>query len=234
MSVTRSPREGTSAHLAALRASDGGELPAPQDGLPDPVVQRSTGPPAPPPPPATAAAESAPAAAPSGGADLAQPGGASVGDGIRIAAGLSVSAGVVHAIATVDHFSHYWLYGVFFMVVTYGQVLWGIALWRNRAGARAMRIGAYANLAIVAVWVLSRTVGVPAGPYTWDAEPIGLADGAATINQLLLAAYVAVILRPELRVVRGLRVLLGAHRVRIGMMICSASVFAGMLGGHQH
>jgi len=140
----------------------------------------------------------------------------------------------VHAIATVDHFSHYWLYGVFFMVVTYGQVLWGIALWRNRASARALRIGAYANLAIVAGWVLSRTVGVPIGPYTWNAEPIGLADGAATINQLLIVAYVGVILRPELRVVRGLRVLLGHNRVRLGVMMCSASVFAGMLGGHQH
>ncbi|MEO6714193.1 MAG: hypothetical protein ABIM89_12295 [Mycobacteriales bacterium] len=197
-------------------------------------VQPSTAPPAPPPHPATAAAAGTPAPAASGGADLAQPSCSALGDAVRIAAGLSLTAGVVHAIATVDHFSHYWLYGVFFMVVTYGQVLWGIALWRNRASARALRIGAYANVAIVAVWVLSRTVGVPIGPYTWDAEPIGLADAAATIDQLLLAAYVTVVLRPELRVVRGLRVLVGTHRVQIGMMICSASVFAGMLGGHQH
>ncbi len=140
----------------------------------------------------------------------------------------------MHAIATVDHFSHYWLYGVFFLAISYGQVIWGAALWRNRLSARGLRLGAYANLAIVVVWVLSRTVGVPLGPYTWDAEPIGLADGAATIDQLVLVAYIAVILRPHLRTRRGLRVLLGPHRVRLGIMLCSASVFAGLLGGHQH
>jgi hypothetical protein len=155
-------------------------------------------------------------------------------EGIRIVAGLAFAAGIVHAFATVDHFSHYWLYGVFFMLVTYGQVLWGVALWRNRASARGLAIGAYANLAVVAVWLLSRTVGIPVGPYAGDPEPIGLADAAATIDQLLIAAYVAVILRPQLRPIRGLRVLLGPHRVRLGMMICSASAFAGMLGGHQH
>lgn len=163
-----------------------------------------------------------------------QPTSPALGEGIRAAAGVSIAAGIVHAVATIDHFTHYWLYGVFFLVVTYGQVTWGAALWRGRLSARALRLGAHANLAIIAVWVLSRTVGVPFGPYTWDAEPIGLADGAATMDQLVLVAYVALILRPQLRVVRGLRVLLGVHRVRIGMMLCSASVFAGMLGGHQH
>ena len=155
-------------------------------------------------------------------------------EAIRIAAGLSLTTGVIHAIATVDHFSHYWLYGAFFMLATYAQVWWGIALWRSRASARTLRVGAYGNLAIVGVWLLSRTVGIPFGPYAFDAEPITLADGAATLNELLIVAYVAVILRPQLRVVRGLRVLLGRHRVRLGMMMCSASVFAGMLGGHGH
>ena len=60
-------------------------------------------------------------------------------------------------------------------------------------------------------------------------------DVAATVDQLVLVAYVAVILRPDLRTVRGLRALLGVHRIRIGMMLCSASVFAALLGGgHAH
>ena len=182
----------------------------------------------------TTAADDA-AAAPSAGAPGTAP--ASIDalrECIRIAAGLSLAVGVIHAIGTVDHFSHYWLYGVFFMLVTYGQVLWGIALWRDRASARTLAIGAYANLAIVAVWIVSRTIGIPFGPYAFDAEPIGIADAAATVDELLIAAYVAVILLPRLRAVRGLRVLHGPFRVHIGMMMCSASVFAGMLGGHGH
>jgi hypothetical protein len=173
--------------------------------------------------------------APSRGPAGTEPGGIdALGECIKITAGLSLAAGVVHGIATVDHFSHYWLYGVFFMVATYGQVLWGVALWRNRASARTLTIGAYANLVIVAVWLLSRTLGIPFGPYAFDAEPVGAADAVATIDELLIAAYVAVILHPRLRGVRGLRVLHGPFRVHIGMMMCSVSVFAWMLGGHQH
>lgn len=157
-----------------------------------------------------------------------------LGECIKITAGLSLAAGVIHAIATVDHFSHYWVYGVLFMVVTYGQVLGGIALWRNRASARALTIGAYANLAVVAAWFLSRTLGIPFGRYAFDAEPVGVADTVATIDELLIVAYVAVILHPRLRPLRGLRVLHGPFRVHIGMMMCSVSVFAWMLGGHQH
>ena len=178
------------------------------------------------PPDATAPSSDAPAAGPAGVDAL--------GECIRIAAGLSLAAGVIHGIATVDHFSHYWVYGVFFMLATYGQVLWGVALWRNRATARTLTIGAYANLAIVATWLLSRTLGIPFGPYAFDAEPIGFADAAATIDELLIAAYVAVILHPRLRRVRGLRVLHGPFRVHIAMMMCTVSVFAWMLGGHQH
>ena len=59
-------------------------------------------------------------------------------------------------------------------------------------------------------------------------------DVAATLDQLILVAYVALIVRPALRAVRGLRTLLGAHRIRIGMMLCSASFFAALLGGHAH
>jgi hypothetical protein len=173
-------------------------------------------------------------AAPAAASGAEQAGIDALGECIRIAAGLSLAAGVVHGIATVDHFSHYWLYGVFFMLVTYGQVIWGGALWRNGASGRTLTIGAYANLAIVAVWLGSRVVGIPFGPYAFDAEPIGMADAAATLDELLIAAYVAVILLPRLRGVRGLRVLHGQHRIRIGMMMCSASVFAGMLGGHGH
>jgi hypothetical protein len=45
---------------------------------------------------------------------------------------------------------------------------------------------------------------------------------------------VALILRPDLRTVRGLRTLLGVHRIRLAMMLCSVGVFAAMIGGHSH
>ena len=155
-------------------------------------------------------------------------------DGIKIVAWLSLSAGAIHAIAMLDHFTHWWLYGVFFLVLTYGQVLWGIGLLRKRPTDRSLRLGAYANLAICAVWLYSRTIGVPIGPDAGRPEAVGTMDVAATLDQLALAAYVAVVLRPDLRIRRGLKGLLGVHRMRLGMMICSATFFAGLLGGHHH
>ncbi len=157
-----------------------------------------------------------------------------IADAVRIVAWLSIAAGTIHAIATLDHFSHWWLYGIFFLTLTYGQVLWGVALLRNPVSDRALRIGALANIAIVVAWLYTRTIGVPIGPEAGAPEPIGTMDGAAVLVQLVAVAYVAAIVRPPLRTVRGLRVLVGAHRIRIGMMLASASVFAALLGGHQH
>jgi hypothetical protein len=107
---------------------------------------------------------------------------AAVADAMRIVAVLSLAAGAIHAIAMVDHFAHYWLYGVFFLAVTYGQVLWGVALLRGRVGDRGLALGAYANLAIVGVWLFSRTLGVPIGPQDTP-EPVGVMDVAATLDQ---------------------------------------------------
>jgi len=159
---------------------------------------------------------------------------AAIADAVRIVAWLSLSAGAIHALATIDHFSHWWLYGAFFLVLTYGQVLWGIALLRKPVTERNLIRGASANLAICAVWLFSRTVGVPIGPEAGSPEPVGVMDVAATLDQLVLVAYVVAIVRPGLRDMRGLRTLIGVHRLRLGMMLCSVTVFASLIGGHGH
>jgi hypothetical protein len=156
-------------------------------------------------------------------------------DAVKIVAWLSITAGAIHAIAMIDHFSHWWLYGAFFLVLTYGQVLWGAGLLRTPPADRNLVLGAAANLAIVAVWLFSRTIGIPIGPDGGRPEAVGVMDVAATLDQLVLAAYVALVVRPDLRSVRAIKGLIGVHRVRIGMMLCSASFFVALLGGgHKH
>jgi hypothetical protein len=160
---------------------------------------------------------------------------AALADAVKIVAWLSLAAGAIHAIAMVDHFSHWWLYGAFFLALTYGQVLWGVALLRKPVSDRNLMLGALANLAIVAVWLFSRTIGVPLGPDSGRPERVGVMDVAATVDQIVLAAYIAVVVRPDLRAARALKGLVGVHRIRIGMMLCSASVFMALLGGgHSH
>lgn len=159
---------------------------------------------------------------------------APVADAAKVVAWLAIASGAIHGVAAIDHFSHWWLYGAFFIVLTYGQVLWGISLLRKTPSDRNLVIGALANLAIVAFWVLTRTIAVPLGPEAGSPEPVGVMDTAVALDQLVLVAYVALIVRPAVRTTRGLRVLLGPHRIRLGMMLCSASFFAALLGGHSH
>jgi len=147
---------------------------------------------------------------------------------------LAAAAGAIHAVAAVDHFDHYWLYGVFFVVLTYAQILWGIWVYRHPQDRRALVAGAVGSVAVSAVWFVSRTVGVPIGPDTWQPERIGAMDFMATLDQVVCAALVAVLVAPESRFATRLRWLAGGHVLRVGIMLCSASAFSLLLGSHDH
>jgi hypothetical protein len=153
---------------------------------------------------------------------------------ILVVIALSVAAGAIHAVAMVDHFDHHWLYGAFFLVVTYAQILWAIWIYRHPDDRRALVAGVAGNLAIVAVWVASRTVGMPVGPDVWKPENIGAMDIMATLDQLVLAGVIVAVVAPVTRLGSRLRWLAGAQSVRIGIMLCSASVFSMLLGSHSH
>jgi len=147
---------------------------------------------------------------------------------------LSVAAGVIHAVAMIDHFSHYWLYGVFFLVVTYAQVLWGIWVYRHQPNRRVLVAGAAGSLAISAVWLVSRTVGVPIGPDTWNPERVGIMDVMATIDQIAIAGFVVALVVPATRLYGRVAAAAAQHSLRIGIMLSSASLFSILVGNHHH
>lgn len=147
---------------------------------------------------------------------------------------LAVAAGVIHAVAMVDHFDHYWLYGVVFLVITYAQILWAIWVYRHPQDRRALVVGAVGSLVVVALWVVSRTAGVPLGPDTWDPERIGAMDVIATLDEIVLAGLIVALVAPEGRLGARLSRLAGGQAVRITTMLCSASLFSLLLGSHAH
>jgi hypothetical protein len=148
--------------------------------------------------------------------------------------GLSVAAGVIHAVAMVDHFSHWWAYGAFFLVITYAQILWGIWVYRHPGDRRYFVAAAVGNLLIVGVWVVSRTVGVPIGPDTWNPERVGAMDIMASLDQVVLAATIVAMIAPASRAGARLGWLAGSQALRLAIMLCSASFFAILLGAHHH
>ncbi len=111
--------------------------------------------------------------------------------------GLSLAAGVIHAKALVDHASHYWLFGVFFGVLASAQVLWAFLVHRRPDDERWLVPAAVGSLAVVALWLVTRSVGLPFGPWAGRPEPFGIADMAATLNELILAGLFVAMVRPN-------------------------------------
>lgn len=147
---------------------------------------------------------------------------------------LSAAAGLIHAKALIDHVGHYWLFGVFFGVLTYAQVLWATVVYRRPDDRRWLMPAAVGSLAVVGVWVVSRSVGLPIGPWAGRPEPLAMTDITATLNELLLAALVVAMLRPGGRVARSMRWLNGANCVRVGSMLVALSLLAVLVGNHSH
>lgn len=94
----------------------------------------------------------------------------------------TAAAGVVHAAVTPEHFGEFWLFGVFFLGAAIGQLAWsaGMAAWPSRL---LLEIGVAGNAAVIVLWILTRTVGIPVGPEAGATERTGLLDVTATLYE---------------------------------------------------
>jgi hypothetical protein len=159
---------------------------------------------------------------------------AAAGD-VRILTGaLSAVAGLIHVKAVADHASHYWLFGVLFGVVALAQIGLAVALWRTAVSDRLLVAAAVMTAGVIVVWLVSRTVGLPIGPWAGEAEAFGVSDVIATLIEVVFIAVVSAIVRPDGRVGRRLQWLAGGQAVRLGVALSSAGVLAATLGGHVH
>lgn len=121
---------------------------------------------------------------------------------------LSAGAAVIHFVVIPGHWDEYWGQGLFFITAAIAQLLW--ALWVVVAPSRLIYLaGAAGNATIVAMWIVTRTAGIPAGPGAGEPEAVGFADTLATafevvlvIGALVLARTVAV--RPARQAVGAL------------------------------
>ncbi len=110
-------------------------------------------------------------------------------------AGLSASAGIVHASVVAEHFRQSVAFGLFFVLLAAFQLGWALAtLMRPR---RALYwAGAAVNAAVILVWTVSRTTALPIGLGSGAPEPIGDADVFATVVEVVVAGTALALLRP--------------------------------------
>jgi hypothetical protein len=155
-------------------------------------------------------------------------------DPLRVCAILAAASGIIHIEAAIAHTSHWWLFGVFFAGLAYAQLGWALVVYRGRRDPRLLRAAVYVSIAVAGIWLLSRTVGLPVGPWAGDAEAVGVSDTVSTLDELALAALLTTVLHPAGRVGRALGWIRGDHTTRLGMMLGSASVLALAFAGHGH
>ena len=106
----------------------------------------------------------------------------------------SIIAAAVHLSVIDDHFHEAVLYGTFFLLLTAGQ--FAFAAWILWRPSRALFLaGAAASLAIVLLWLATRTTGIPLGPAAGETEPVGRLDLTASAAELAITLLCIAALR---------------------------------------
>jgi hypothetical protein len=113
-------------------------------------------------------------------------------------ASLSAAAAAIHFAVVFEHFRDDTLYGVFFLVLSWAQLIWpAVLLWRP--SRLWLWLGMAGNAAVLAVYIASRTVGLPFGPDLHHPEPVGALDVMSCVLEFALITGCAVLVwRPKL------------------------------------
>lgn len=131
---------------------------------------------------------------------------------LYLAALLSLAAGAIHGVLTPEHWEEWWGYGAFFLALYLAQGAYGVLLllsaWRapgaGRGGGRFLYpVGIVGNLASIAVYAVSRTVGVPFfGPEAGEVESVTTIGLGSKGIEVALVGCLVVLLRRHTRSTR--------------------------------
>ena len=112
-----------------------------------------------------------------------------------VAAVLLLVAGLIHAMVIVEHFEEWWGYGLFFIVITVYQLWLAYILFKHTFPDSAILwAGILGNIAIIVVWIYTRTLGIPFGPETGEIEGIGTLDTISKLAEVGTIWFLAVLL----------------------------------------
>jgi hypothetical protein len=93
-----------------------------------------------------------------------------------------------------EHFEEWWGYGLFFLIATIAQALYAVILLRW-PGQGLLLAGIAGNSAIILLYLLTRTVGIPFfGPGAWEIERVGLLDVGATVAEAVIVVALVALL----------------------------------------
>jgi hypothetical protein len=131
-----------------------------------------------------------------------------------VAGAISALVGLTHLFVSSDYLSRWWGYGYFFIWAGLSQLAFAFVIfllpWLNGAGnapeekrASTMRlvymVGVVGNLAIVLLYVVTRTLGVPfVGPAANVVLPLTPLSVAVTLGEVTLVVILLMLARQRL------------------------------------
>ena len=111
------------------------------------------------------------------------------------AAILSGVAALAHFVVVPEHFGEWWGYGVFFLVAAVAQAFY-VAILLHRPRPPLLLLGVAGNLAIVVLYVVTHTVGIPFfGPHAGAVEEVEALGLSATVVEVTLVIALVASLR---------------------------------------
>lgn len=110
------------------------------------------------------------------------------------AAATLLGAAALHGLAAAEHAQHWPTASDFFVGLQLAQTWLGFALLLNLRTSSSARAALALNGATLALWAVSRTIGLPVGPDSGAAEPVARLDLAVALLQILSIAAVLVLL----------------------------------------
>jgi hypothetical protein len=99
---------------------------------------------------------------------------------------LSLGAAAIHYAVMSEHFAEYWAFGVFFASSAWFQAWWAVEYSLPNRTQLLWWVGVLVNALVVAIWIVSRSTGLPFGPRPGETEPIGAPDVMATVLEVAL------------------------------------------------
>ena len=100
-----------------------------------------------------------------------------------------MGAAAIHFAVAPSHFAEYVGFGVFFVAIAWFQSAWAVVA-ANRDGRNLRIAGFVVNGLVIAIWIWSRTVGLPIGPEPGVPEEILASDALATAFEVLLVFWI--------------------------------------------
>ena len=110
------------------------------------------------------------------------------------AACASLGAGVIHLAVVSEHVSEWWLYGLFFIVLGVVQIGWAVLAMEGDSLPSRLLYAAV-NAAVIGLWLLTRTTGLPVGPEPWQAEAVAAADLLCSVLEAVVVVLLLLTVR---------------------------------------